>query len=145
MPETALGLFPDVGASYFLSRLPGYFGEYVGLTGARLDGAELLACGLATHFVCSSKLSSLEEDLCKVESNDPTAVTAIIDRYSEQPILKEGCAYGRCAFRMASIVPLHSLYKDYKTGKYSSSLPLFSAIGAKVFIETFAICTAFEV
>ncbi|KAJ0736853.1 putative 3-hydroxyisobutyryl-CoA hydrolase [Helianthus annuus] len=51
MPETALGLFPDVGASYYLSRLPGFFGEYVGLTGARLDGAEMLACGLATHFV----------------------------------------------------------------------------------------------
>ncbi|CAI9765081.1 unnamed protein product [Fraxinus pennsylvanica] len=53
MPETALGLFPDVGASYFLSRLPGFFGEYVGLTGARLDGAEMLACGLATHLVLS--------------------------------------------------------------------------------------------
>ncbi|CAI8589463.1 unnamed protein product [Vicia faba] len=57
MPETALGLFPDVGAAYFLSRLAGFFGEYVGLTGARLDGAEMLACGLATHFVPSSKLS----------------------------------------------------------------------------------------
>ncbi|KAJ1427849.1 Enoyl-CoA hydratase/isomerase, HIBYL-CoA-H type [Sesbania bispinosa] len=54
MPETALGLFPDVGASYFLSRLAGFLGEYVGLTGARLDGAEMLACGLATHFVPSS-------------------------------------------------------------------------------------------
>ncbi|MCD7449392.1 3-hydroxyisobutyryl-CoA hydrolase 1 [Datura stramonium] len=55
MPETALGLFPDVGASYFYSRLPGFFGEYAGLTGARLDGAEMLACGLATHFVLSEE------------------------------------------------------------------------------------------
>ena len=81
MPETELGHFPDVGASYFLSRLPGFFGnnihlflhvekilslsyfsyfmfsysgDYVGLTGARLDGAEMLACGLATHFVPST-------------------------------------------------------------------------------------------
>uniref|UniRef100_A0A0E0BR38 3-hydroxyisobutyryl-CoA hydrolase n=1 Tax=Oryza glumipatula TaxID=40148 RepID=A0A0E0BR38_9ORYZ len=53
MPETALGLFPDIGASYFLSRLPGFYGEYVGLTGVRLDAAEMLACGLATHFVSS--------------------------------------------------------------------------------------------
>uniref|UniRef100_A0A7C8ZDF1 3-hydroxyisobutyryl-CoA hydrolase n=1 Tax=Opuntia streptacantha TaxID=393608 RepID=A0A7C8ZDF1_OPUST len=52
-PETAVGLFPDVGASYFLSRLPGFFGEYLGLTGARLDSAEMLACCLATHFVPS--------------------------------------------------------------------------------------------
>ncbi|KAK7286715.1 hypothetical protein RJT34_21916 [Clitoria ternatea] len=95
MPETALGLFPDVGASYFLSRLDGFFGEYVGLTGARLDGAEMLACGLASHFVPSSKLSLLEESLCKVETSDPTAVSAIIDKYSEQPFLKEDSVYHR--------------------------------------------------
>ncbi|PWZ39083.1 putative 3-hydroxyisobutyryl-CoA hydrolase 3 [Zea mays] len=57
MPETALGHFPDVGASYFLSRLPGFYGEYVALAGARLDGAEMLACGLATHFVPSNVVS----------------------------------------------------------------------------------------
>lgn len=95
MPETALGLFPDVGASYFLSRLPGFLGEYVGLTGARLDGAEMLACGLATHFVPSSKLLLLEESLCKVETSDPAAVSAIIDKYSEQPFLKEDSFYHR--------------------------------------------------
>lgn len=95
MPETALGLFPDVGASYYLSRLAGFFGEYVGLTGARLDGAEMLACGLATHFVPSSKLSSLEESLCKVETSDPTIVSAIIDKYSEQPSLKKDSVYHR--------------------------------------------------
>ncbi|CAA2985348.1 3-hydroxyisobutyryl- hydrolase 1 [Olea europaea subsp. europaea] len=62
MPETALGLFPDVGASYFLSRLPGFFGEYVGLIGARLDGAEMLACGLATHFVLSEEREAADKD-----------------------------------------------------------------------------------
>ncbi|KAJ7950678.1 3-hydroxyisobutyryl-CoA hydrolase 1 [Quillaja saponaria] len=95
MPETALGLFPDVGASYFLSRLPGFFGEYVGLTGARLDGTEMLACGLATHFVPSKKLSSLEEILCKIESSDPAALSAIIDAYSEKPALKAQSVYHR--------------------------------------------------
>ncbi|TVU31583.1 hypothetical protein EJB05_23273 [Eragrostis curvula] len=59
MPETALGHFPDIRASYFLSRLPGFYGEYVGLAGARLDGAEMLACGLATHFVHSNNLMLL--------------------------------------------------------------------------------------
>ncbi|MED6107735.1 3-hydroxyisobutyryl-CoA hydrolase 1 [Stylosanthes scabra] len=95
MPETELGLFPDVGSTYFLSRLPGFFGEYVGLTGARLDGAEMLTCGLATHFVPSTKLSLLEESLYKVESNDATKVSAIIDKYSEQPSLKENSVYHR--------------------------------------------------
>lgn len=95
MPETALGLFPDVGASYYLSRLPGFFGEYVGLTGARLDGAEMLACGLATHFVPSERLSLLEEALCKVDSSDPAIISTVIDEYSQQPYMKEQSAYYR--------------------------------------------------
>ncbi|KAG7945962.1 hypothetical protein I3843_14G014100 [Carya illinoinensis] len=95
MPETGLGLFPDVGASYFLSRLQGFFGEYVGLTGARLDGAEMLACGLATHFVPSMRLSLLEEALHKLDSSDPAIVSATIDKYSQQPYLKEQSAYHR--------------------------------------------------
>ncbi|CAL5398240.1 unnamed protein product [Camellia sinensis] len=93
MPETALGLFPDVGASYFLSRLPGFFGEYVSLTGSRLDGAEMLACGLATHFVPSVRLSLLEEALCKVNANDPAVISAIIDEFSQQPHLREKSSY----------------------------------------------------
>ncbi|KAF9669722.1 hypothetical protein SADUNF_Sadunf14G0136700 [Salix dunnii] len=95
MPETALGLFPDVGASYFLSRLPGFFGEYVGLTGARLDGAEMLMCGLATHFVPSAKLPLLEEALVNLDSSDPAMISAIIDEYSERPYLKGKSAYHR--------------------------------------------------
>ncbi|XP_020881302.1 3-hydroxyisobutyryl-CoA hydrolase 1 isoform X1 [Arabidopsis lyrata subsp. lyrata] len=98
MPETALGLFPDVGASYFLSRLPGFFGnkrEYVGLTGARLDGAEMLACGLATHFVPSTRLTALEADLCRVGSNDPTFASTILNAYTQHPRLKPQSAYHR--------------------------------------------------
>ncbi|RID62270.1 hypothetical protein BRARA_E01356 [Brassica rapa] len=96
MPETELGLFPDVGASYFLSRLPGFFGEYVGLTGARLDGAEMLACGLATHFVPSTRLTALEADLCRVGSNDPdTFSSKILNAYTQHPHLKQHSAYHR--------------------------------------------------
>ncbi|URE25673.1 Enoyl-CoA hydratase/isomerase family [Musa troglodytarum] len=93
MPETSLGLFPDIGASYFLSRLTGFFGEYVGLTGARLDGAEMLACGLATHFVPSMKLTLLEETLAKVETSDHFAICAIIDQFSRHVPLKESSAF----------------------------------------------------
>ncbi|KAG5538834.1 hypothetical protein RHGRI_019400 [Rhododendron griersonianum] len=80
MPETALGLFPDVG-------------EYVGLTGTRLDGAEMLACGLATHFVPEVRLSLLEEALCNANSSDPAIISAIIDEFSQQPRLKEKSVY----------------------------------------------------
>ncbi|XP_057800285.1 3-hydroxyisobutyryl-CoA hydrolase 1-like isoform X2 [Salvia miltiorrhiza] len=95
MPETALGLFPDIGASYFLSRLPGFFGEFVGLTGARLDGAEMLACGLATHFVESERLPLLEEALVKANSSDPVVISTIIEEFSHAPNLKRNSAYHR--------------------------------------------------
>uniref|UniRef100_A0ABL6UCD4 3-hydroxyisobutyryl-CoA hydrolase n=1 Tax=Cannabis sativa TaxID=3483 RepID=A0ABL6UCD4_CANSA len=73
-----------------------YFaGEYCGLTGSRLDGAEMLACGLATHFVPSTRLSLLEEDLYKVDSSDPVIISEVIGKYSQQPHLKEKSAYLR--------------------------------------------------
>lgn len=51
MPETGIGLFPDVGGGWHLSRLGGRLGQFLALTGARLDGAECLWAGLATHYV----------------------------------------------------------------------------------------------
>ncbi|MCO5605675.1 hypothetical protein L7F22_059858 [Adiantum nelumboides] len=60
MPETAIGFHPPTGASHFLSRLPGFLGEYVGLTGCQINGAEMLACGLATHFVPSKLMENAE-------------------------------------------------------------------------------------
>jgi enoyl-CoA hydratase len=51
MPETGIGLFPDVGGGWHLSRLPGRIGQFLALTGARIDGAECLWAGLATHYL----------------------------------------------------------------------------------------------
>ncbi len=56
MPETRIGLFPDVGGGWYLSRLPGRIGQYLALTGHRLDGAECLALGLATHYLPAERL-----------------------------------------------------------------------------------------
>jgi enoyl-CoA hydratase len=59
MPETAIGLFPDIGGSYFLSRCPGRIGLYLGLSGARLNAADMLYAGLATHFVPRAQFAAL--------------------------------------------------------------------------------------
>ncbi|KAL5678768.1 hypothetical protein ACJX0J_014899, partial [Zea mays] len=95
MPETSLGLFPDVGASYFLARLPGFYGEYVALVGARLDGAEMLACGLATHFVPSNRMLLLEESLKKVDTSNSFVVCSTIDQFCQQPSLKQKSSLNR--------------------------------------------------
>jgi enoyl-CoA hydratase len=60
MPETGIGLFPDVGGGRYLSRLPGRVGQYLALTGARVDGADCLAIGLATHYVSSAALNDVK-------------------------------------------------------------------------------------
>ena len=61
MPETAIGLFPDVGGGWYLSRLPGRIGHYLALTGARLDGAECHYLGLATHYIPSAALEEVKQ------------------------------------------------------------------------------------
>ena len=59
MPETGIGLFPDVGATRFLNSCPGQIGRYLGLTGARLHAADTLYCGFATHIVPYQRVSEL--------------------------------------------------------------------------------------
>ncbi len=61
MPETGIGLFPDVGGGWYLSRLKGRLGQYLALTGARLDGAECLWAGLATHYLTSESLAEAKQ------------------------------------------------------------------------------------
>lgn len=63
MPETNIGLFPDVGGGYFLSRCPGSVGEYLALTGAVIGGAEALAYGLADIQRPAASLPALWEEL----------------------------------------------------------------------------------
>jgi enoyl-CoA hydratase len=58
MPETGIGLFPDVGGGWYLSRLPGRVGQYLALTGHRLDGAECLNLGLASDYLASDTLDA---------------------------------------------------------------------------------------
>ncbi|KAK7314833.1 hypothetical protein VNO77_33361 [Canavalia gladiata] len=94
MPEASIGLFPDAGASYILSRLPGYLGEYIGLTGAKLDGAEMVACGLATHFVPSVKLNALENALQTVTSNN-VPIGTVIEKFTVKVDVKEGSSLRR--------------------------------------------------
>ncbi len=60
MPEAGIGFFPDVGAGWFLSRLPGRIGQWLALTGARLDGADCLRLGLATHYLPRDGLASVK-------------------------------------------------------------------------------------
>ena len=63
MPETGIGLFPDVGGGWFLSRLPGQTGLWLALTGTRLKAADTVALGIHTHFVPGERIMALKADL----------------------------------------------------------------------------------
>ena len=95
MPETAIGLFPDVGGSYHLSRMPGQIGVYLGLTGARVKAADLLYCGYATHFIPSSLLSAV---MVALERDAPADVMRrFCAAPDEEPALKPlRAAIDRC-------------------------------------------------
>jgi enoyl-CoA hydratase len=71
MPEGDIGLFPDVGGGWHLSRLPGEAGAWLALTGARLKAADCRALGIATHFVPSRELEALMAGLCAGSTLDP--------------------------------------------------------------------------
>ncbi|KAG3274882.1 3-hydroxyisobutyryl-CoA hydrolase, transcript variant X1 [Ictidomys tridecemlineatus] len=84
MPETAIGLFPDVGGGYFLPRLQGKLGYFLALTGFRLKGRDVYRVGIATHFVDSEKVSMLEEDLVALKSPSKENVADVLETYHTQ-------------------------------------------------------------
>ncbi len=87
MPESAIGLFPDVGGSYFLPKLAGEIGCYLALTGARLKAADSLYCGLANAYVESAEIAALEAALVAANwSGEAEAVArSVIAGFSKDP------------------------------------------------------------
>jgi len=81
MPEGAIGLFPDVGAGWYLPRLAGRIGQFLALTGARLDGAECLWAGLATHYLSSDCLPEFKARIVE----EPAAIDAALAEHAVEP------------------------------------------------------------
>ncbi|XP_042959172.1 3-hydroxyisobutyryl-CoA hydrolase-like protein 1, mitochondrial isoform X2 [Carya illinoinensis] len=82
-PETLIGFHPDAGASFYLSRLPGHLGEYLALTGDKLNGSEMIACGLATHYAHTARLPLIEEQLGKLVTDDPSVIETSLEKSSD--------------------------------------------------------------
>ncbi|GLT64288.1 hypothetical protein SLA2020_367920 [Shorea laevis] len=87
-PEASIGFHTDCGFSYILSHLPGGLGEYLALTGARLNGKELVAAGLATHFVPSEKLPELEKRLINSVLNKKSIIDECFSKDTVEEIIK---------------------------------------------------------
>jgi enoyl-CoA hydratase len=106
MPETGIGLFPDVGGTWFLPRCPGEIGTWLALTGSRLHAADALYAGVGTHFVPSAGLDGLVTALAAALGRaDGTAdadriVEAVLSEHAkpagEAPLAAQREAIDRC-------------------------------------------------
>lgn len=84
MPETAIGFFPDIGATYFLSRLPGKIGLYIGLTGVRLTHSDCFALGIVDYVVSQTSFSDIISALAaaSLQKNTDATISEIINNFT---------------------------------------------------------------
>lgn len=81
MPEVSIGLVPDVGGSLILARAPGRLGEYLGLTGDRMDGADAIHAGFADYYIARKNWPNLIDHLCR--KGDWDAIDALAEAVPE--------------------------------------------------------------
>uniref|UniRef100_A0A8C1CXE7 3-hydroxyisobutyryl-CoA hydrolase n=1 Tax=Cyprinus carpio carpio TaxID=630221 RepID=A0A8C1CXE7_CYPCA len=108
MPETGIGLFPDVGGGYFLPRLQGKLGLFLALTGFRLKGRDVQRVGLATHFVQSDKIVSLQKDLVDLKSPSNSDVMGFLYMFVFVGLLLF------CCFRLFSAGSVEEIMENLK-------------------------------
>lgn len=80
MPEISVGLFPDVGGSWFLPRMPGRSGLFLGLTGASLNAHDAMFTGLGDYFVLQQQRACVIDSLCEIDWRDTAAGRVELDR-----------------------------------------------------------------
>lgn len=115
MPETVIGLFPDVAGGYFLSRCPGYAGEWLALTGTALGAAEAIELGLADHFLDAEKLPQAWDALAQIASLDAAHLQAWLAEFSaaEKPVSVLERSHIDAFFALESVVAIvHALEAD---------------------------------
>jgi len=84
MPETGIGLFPDVGGSFFMPKLKGGIGMYLALTGYRLRGADCVHAGIATHICKQDELQMLREELLNLDNGKDSEISALLNLYDSR-------------------------------------------------------------
>ena len=82
MPEVGIGFFPDVGSTYFLRDCPGEIGTYLALTGVSIGPGDMMAAGLATHFVPASMIGACEQALRAADADE---IADVLARFSARP------------------------------------------------------------
>ena len=142
MPETSIGLFPDVGGGWYLSRLPGRVGQYMALTGARLDGADCRYLNLATHYVEQSGIEELVERIMKAPGRVQGAVGAAASHIPSDakiepilPLVTKLFASDRFEDVLAALQADESEWADSELASLKTKSPLSCKVSLRLLAE----------
>ncbi len=117
MPETGIGLFPDVGGGWFLPRLPGKAGLWLALTGARIKGADCMRLGIATHYMPSEYVEGFKAALAEHPGSIPGALAPFARDAGPAPVEPHLADIDRFFGRPSVEAILSDLEKD--TGEWA--------------------------
>ncbi|NBC38080.1 enoyl-CoA hydratase/isomerase family protein [Novosphingobium sp. FSY-8] len=163
MPETGIGLFPDVGGGWYLSRLKGHVGTFLAVTGGRIDGADCVWAGLSTHYLPTDALADAKariaagEDIATVlnalsETPPPSKLSAHADdiaRHFGQPTLEailsslsadngewaqKELAALRTKSPQACKVSLREIHESLKNADFAAEMVMEYRIAARVLV-----------
>ena len=135
MPETAIGFFPDVGASYVFARLKHGLGMYLGLTGSRMSAGAAIRAGLATHYIDDISIGALVEAIV-----DGPSLESALSRYASTPptdLEDDRAAIERC-FDTESIGEIVTRLEGEHTTWASATLDRLRAASPTSLVLTFA-------
>ena len=141
MPETSIGLFPDVGGGWYLPRLPGRVGEFMALTGARLDGAECHYLGLATHYVEQASLTDMVERIATTPQRVQGPIGAFAGKVPEAkieqnlPLITKLFAADRLEDILAALEADESDWAQTELGTLRTKSPLSCKVSLRLMAE----------
>lgn len=137
MPETRIGFTPDVGGTWLLGRAPGRFGEYFGLTGSTMNGADAVYLGFADHFVPSDRLDALREALAfRADPTGPSEIVLLFDETPEPSTLPAARAAVDDAFSAPTVPEIIERLREQDTTDASATADLLDGLAPTALVVT---------
>lgn len=137
MPETRIGFTPDVGGTWLLGRAPGRFGEYFGLTGSTMNGADAVYLGFADHFVPSDRLDALREALAfRADPTGPSEIVLLFDETPEPSTLPAARAAIDDAFSAPTVPEIIERLREQDTTDASATADLLDGLAPTALVVT---------
>lgn len=129
MPETRIGFTPDVGGTWLLGHAPGRLGEYFGLTGQSMSGADAVQLGFADHFVPSERLDALHEALAwRADPGTPNEMVLLFDETPDPSPMIAARSWIDEAFSADSVGEIVSRLRDFEEPDAAAALAVMEEV-----------------